>query len=151
MASYQVTMDEETFRLFAVVGKKMNCPNATTLLGMAVEALANKVNMDTVVQGNKKFIEQIDDNLLHPANFDGADAVFGPPAGIGEDEVYSLCAAKVNWAGAPAVVTCWKPTRFHIKDIKKTGRIWVSQMAQQPNPVCVSAKNPLEFQQIDLL
>ncbi len=83
--------------------------------------------------------------MLHPTDFDGSNAVFGPPEGKTENEVYSLCAAKVNWGTTPAVLTCWKPTMDQIKAIEETGRLWVSQMAQNPNPVCVTAKNPLDF------
>ena len=150
MPNYQVTMDENTYRLFAAIGKKMNCPDATVLLGMAVEALAQKVNMDEAIKANKKFIDEVNNHLLHPADFEGSNAVFGPPAGKTEEEVYSLCAANVDWGGAPAVLTCWKPTHAHLKAIRKTGRLWLAQMAHQPNPVCLSAKNPLEFQGIEL-
>lgn len=150
MPSYQVTMDEDTYRVFAQIGKKMNCPDATVLLGMAVEAMAQKVNMDEAVQANKKFIDQAHEWLLHPSGFDGAEAVFGPPPGATENEVYSLCAANVMWNEDPAVVTCWKPTHHHLKAIKKTGRLFIAQMAVRPNPVAVCAKNPLDFQGIEL-
>lgn len=150
MPSYQVTMDEDTYRVFAQIGKKLNCPQATVLLGMAVEALAQKVNMDEAVKANKKFIDQASEWLLHPSSFEGAEAVFGPPPGMTEDEVYSLCAANVMWGGDPAVVTCWKPTHHHLKAIKKTGRLFIAQMATRPNPVAVCAKNPVLFEGIDL-
>jgi len=148
--NYDITMDEQTYRVFAECGRKMNCGDATELIAMAVESLAQKLNMDEAIQANKKFIDQCDDHLLHPADFEGSNAVFGPPPGQTEEEVYSLCAAKINWGGAPSVLTCWKPTHHHLKSIKKTGRIWLAQMADRPNPVCLSAKNPLEFQGIEL-
>ena len=150
MPSYQVTMDEETYRLFATIGKKMNCPDATDLAAMAVEALANKVNMDTAVQANKKFIDQANDWLLHPSSFDGAEAVFGPPPGMDETQVPSILAADIVWNQTPAVVTCWKPTLDHIKQIKKTGRLFIAQMADRPNPMAVCAKNPLNFKGIEI-
>ena len=150
MPSYQVTIDEATYRVFAQIGQKMNCPDATTLMAMAVEALAQKFNTAQAVKANKKFIDQAADWLLHPSAFEGAEAVFGPPPGMTEDEVYSLCAVKVMWNEDPAVVTCWKPTLDQLKAIKKTGRLFIAQMCDRPNPVAVSAKNPLNFQGIEL-
>ena len=147
---YDVTMSEATYRMFAECGKRMQCPDATDLVAMAVEALAEKINMETVVQSNKKFIDRANQWLLHPSDFEGSNAVFDPSPDAGPDEQYALCAAKIDWDGIQAVLTCWKPTRDHLRSIEKTGRIWITQLGSQPNPVAVSAKNPLRFQGIEL-
>lgn len=144
-------IDEDTYRLFAECGKKLNEPNANACFRMAVKALATDLNKKEVNIANKKFIEQIDDYQLHPSNFEESNTVMLPPAGKTEQDVHSLCAALVQWGEYPAVVSCWKPTREHLKAIEATGRVWVTCLGAAMPPIVVSAKNPLDYNGIELV
>jgi len=150
LTTYNIEVDESTYRKFAECGKALDEPNASKCFELAVDALVEKLNKIVAIKSNKKFIEQCEDWMLHPSAFDESNAVFGPPSGMTEDEVYSLCAATIVWGGFPAVLTCWKPTFEQIDHMKETGRLWIATMGKGMVPITVCAKNPLNYPGIDL-
>lgn len=149
MTKKLIEMDDDTYRLFVACAKQLNCKKADLVLAMAVEALKDKLNLDTAIRANKKFIEEIHDSLLHPTATDSSNSIFTAAPGD-EENVYSLCANKVNWGGNPAVITCWAVTPDHLRQIKKDGKIFIGQMGERPNPVAVSVKDPTRFKGIEI-
>lgn len=145
MKTYQIEVDETTYRKFAICGQMLNEPDASKCFEKAIDALVDKINLDIAIEQNEKFVDQAWDWLLHPSSFDGAEAVFGPPQGMTEDEVHSLCAARVMWGDDPAIVTCWKPTRDQLDAISESGRVWLIVFGDGMPPVAVASENPIEM------
>lgn len=150
--TYQVEINEETYRKFQALGKWLNEPDASTAFDNVCEMAIDVINTRKAVEANKRFIdEDCHPSQLHPSSFDGAEAVFGPPVGMTENEVFSLCGARVLWGDAQGVLTCWKPTREQLATIQSTGRLWLMVMGGAMVPVALCAENPLEFEGVDLV
>lgn len=144
-------MDEITFLQLEAAGKALKCTAADEVLGLAVQALIEKINNAAVEKSNQVFAEQCEDWQLHPASFEQSNAVFGPPIGKSEEEVASLSAAIIQWGDVPAVLSCWKPTEEQLEAIRRTGRLWLAIMGGTMPPVCLCSENPLAYEGIELL
>jgi len=117
-----------------------------TLLRQAFLALSEKHNRAQMLEDREKAFRDAPPDACVPCSFPEETRVFGPPVGMTEDEVYSLCASEVNWDNQKAVVTCWKPTKEGLEEINKTGRIWVATMGEGLVPMCVLASSPFEHE-----
>ena len=78
--------------------------------------------------------------MAFPSSFDQANVVYGPPAGMTEEQVQSLSAFRDE----NQVITCWKVTREELEMIQKTGRIWVTTMASWIPPMYVGCDSPFK-------
>lgn len=82
---------------------------------------------------------------MHATAFDEENMVLNPPYGMTTEE----CEPLSVWVGllsngCPAVISCWKPTKEEMEEIKRTGRIWVSVMGQTMPPIAPSGFNPFK-------
>lgn len=142
---YTIQVDETTMRLLCKVGKHHNLKHAPDALHQACLDAIKRINIETVIAGNDKFAGEAEDWQMHPSSFDEADAVFGPPQGMSEGEVFSLCAARIRWGDEIAVLTCWKPTQAQLDRIRETGRVWLSVMGHSMPPVALTSEKPTNF------
>ncbi len=140
-----VELSDAGFEKLLAIATKLQNRDASKVMEACLDAMINKMNTLECEKANEIFAEQAEDSFFHPSSFDGSNAVFGPPVGMSENEVYSLVAARIFYNGQPAVVTCWKPTAEQLEHIKETGRVWVMLMGQSMQPICVSSMNPLLF------
>lgn len=147
---YTIDVSETTYRKFAQVGKFLNEPDASTAFDNCVDMAIETMNVVAAKQANQKFIGQAADSMLHPSNFDGTNAVFGPPAGKTENEVYSLLAARAMWFDDPCVISCWEPTPSQREALAGDSRVWLACMGLSMPPVCLAVQNPLEFEGVEL-
>lgn len=150
MAKYDITVSSETFRLLKAVGQHYNLHDADMALRRACSIAIDKINTDVATKANEQFAKHCENWMLHPASFDEANAVFGPPEGKTEEEVYSLVAARIKWGDDDAVLSCWKPTQEQLDLIQETGRLWIALMCRQMVPICVMSQKPLDFEGIEL-
>lgn len=148
---YTVTIDETTYRKFVEVAKHINQPNANLAFDYCVNRAISMINSVEAEESNKKFIEQCEDWILHPTNFANSNVVMLPPQSMTNGEVACLCAAHIQWGQHLAVMSCWKPTKDHLKEIEKTGCIWLVCMGQSMPPVCLAAKKPTDYDGIDFI
>lgn len=68
---------------------------------------------------------------MEPSNFDGSNAIYGPPRGMSESEVRSIFAYHgpvYDWPGTNNTVVCWKPRQDEIDEIQRTGQVWIVMM-----------------------
>ena len=79
-----------------------------------------------------------------PTAFEESNIVFGPPAGMTEDDVHSLSCARVEYDGQPAIVTCWKLTQEELEEFNRTGRVWFVCMGEGLPPHLMLGNNPFE-------
>jgi hypothetical protein len=79
-----------------------------------------------------------------PANFDEANGQLGPPEGMSEDECHTLRVWRGprEGDGAPMVISCWKPTQEELKEIQRTGRVWLWIMGNTMPPAFISGSHP---------
>lgn len=148
---YVMEMTDELYQKFVEIGKKLNSTDFTTVLSFCANAGVTSLNTLEAEKANKKFIEQCEDWLLHPTNFDGSNVVLLPPEGKTSEEVYALCAAHVAVLNEVAVMTCWKPTKDHIEEIAKTGKIWIVMMGVSAPPMMVAVKKPTDYEWINFI
>lgn len=149
--TYTVELSETTYQMFSEIGQYFNIPNADMAFRKICHAMITSINRDVAAEANKQFSQHAAEWMLHPSSFDEANAIFGPPAGKTEDEVYSLIAARIKWGDDDAVLSCWKPTQQQLDLIQETGRIWIALMCPQMIPICVMSQNPLDFEGIDVV
>lgn len=147
--SFQITISDRTFAKFVEAGKALNIQDANECFEACVDAMIDQLNVQLADKGNEEFIKNSDDCMLHPSGFEGANAVFGPPQGKTEDEVYSLIGARIIWGEDPAVLTCWKPTEAQIERLKVTGRLWLSILYPGMVPVCLTTEKPTVFPNVN--
>lgn len=138
-----VQLTESAAQKLVGVATKLQNRNAMEVIEACIDAMIEKINNIEAAKANEMFAEQAEESFFHPSSFDGSNAVFGPPAGKTEREVYSLCAARILYGTDPAIVSCWKPTADQLDHIKETGRVWLMQMAEVPQPVALMSRNPL--------
>jgi len=148
---FEVTVSERTIRKFSIIGERFNIPNANECFEKICDMVIEQINLKLAIEANESFSMIAEDWMLHPSSFDGATAVFGPPTGMTEDEVFSLCAARLKWGDDRAILTCWKPTRDQLDAISQSGRVWLTVMGQSMPPVALTSENPTLFDGIDLL
>lgn len=82
--------------------------------------------------------------MAFPASFEESNAVLGPPQGMDEDEVSSLCILRAEQDGAPVVISCWKLTKEELEEINRTGRVWLGIYGVTMPPAWVAGIKPLE-------
>jgi hypothetical protein len=140
-----VELSDKAFQKLVDIATKLQNRHASEVMEACIDAMIGKINNIEAEKANEIFAEQAEESFLLPSGFDGANAVFGPPAGMSEAEVYSLIAAQITYNGLPAIVTCWKPTAEQLEHIKDTGRVWVMLMGRSMQPICLSSQNPLLF------
>jgi hypothetical protein len=73
--TYQIEVDEETYRKFAICGRHLYEPNASKCFARAVDALVESIRLRQAIEQNEKFVKEAWDWQLHPSSFDEADAV----------------------------------------------------------------------------
>lgn len=79
---------------------------------------------------------------MEPISFDNANCVMGPPDGMTEDDVRSVTAFHaLDEEGHHIIVTCWRVTPVEIEEIRRTGRIWMTQMGIMA-PTILAANPP---------
>ena len=76
-------------------------------------------------------------------SFPEENLVLDPPPGVANEEIECLpvCAARMI-DGTPVIISCWKVTMEELKEIQRTGRVWLMVMGPVMAPVVVSGKNP---------
>lgn len=80
---------------------------------------------------------------MEPIEFKEQNTFLG--AGDNPNTVGMPVAVSVNEPmseGRLHTVSCWQLSQEEIQSIIETGKIWVSNMAWPPPPVCVMAENP---------
>lgn len=80
---------------------------------------------------------------MQPLNFDGANIVFG----ANQPEYQPLPAELVGKPETGQINTCWELSPDELKQIKETGKIWVSILTfgQPLQPVLVSVDKPKPY------
>lgn len=80
---------------------------------------------------------------MEAASFDQANCVLSPPSAMTADECMPLSVFRGMYSdGQRVVISCWKPTRDEIEEIKRTGRIWLSVLGEGMPPVALTTQNP---------
>lgn len=147
---YNIDVSETTYRKFVQVGKWLNEKDASTAFDNCIDMAIDTINIRAAKQANKAFIEQSHDSMLHPCEFEGANTVFGPPAGKTESEVYSLLAARAMWNHDSCVISCWAPTEDQRGALARGERVWLTCMGETMPPVCLTTQNPLHMEGVEL-
>lgn len=80
--------------------------------------------------------------MAFPADFDESNGVLGRPEGMSDDECEALSVAHCVQNGAPVVVSCWKLTPDELREINRTGRVWLGILGQTMPPAWVSGHKP---------
>lgn len=77
---------------------------------------------------------------MKPIKFDGINAVFG----ANQPEYQPLPAERVGKPKTGQVNTCWELSKDELKQIRETGKIWVSLLTfgQPLQPVLISVDKP---------
>lgn len=77
---------------------------------------------------------------MKPIKFDGINAVFG----ANQPEYQPLPAERVGNPKTGQVNTCWELSKDELKQIRETGKIWVSLLTfgQPLQPVLISVDKP---------
>lgn len=77
---------------------------------------------------------------MKPLNFEGANIVFG----ANQPEYQPLPAERVGKPAMGQVNTCWELSPDELKQIRETGKIWVSLLTfgQPLQPVLISVDKP---------
>ncbi|RLF05999.1 MAG: hypothetical protein DRJ64_04960 [Thermoprotei archaeon] len=72
---------------------------------------------------------------MEPVKFKEANAVFG-----GDQEEYKGLPAHVVKDATGSVISCWELTPQEMQNIKRTGKIWVQQLAfgQELQPIFIT-------------
>lgn len=79
---------------------------------------------------------------MMPVSFPESNAVFNPPEGVSEDEVYPVYAFKgQDSTGYPTVITCWQLSKEDLEEIQQTGVVWLGFMGGLP-PHYATVENP---------
>ena len=80
---------------------------------------------------------------MFPSGFAEENGVLGAPAGMTPDECEPLSVWRgANDLGAAVVVSCWKVTPEELREIEKTGRVWLVVLGQTMPPVVVLGTSP---------
>lgn len=81
---------------------------------------------------------------MFASSFDEANAVLDRPEDMTREQCPALCVCRAYSAEAkiPVIVSCWKPTKAEIKEIIKTGRIWLTVAGETMPPVVLTGFKP---------
>lgn len=80
-----------------------------------------------------------------PTSFPESNTWFDKPHDMTEEECGVLSVWKGNNTdGSPMIISCWKPTKEELEEIKRTGRIWVFHFGQFLQPHAIEGKNPFK-------
>ena len=115
-----------------------------TLLQESFKALSRENNRRVQMERINETFEHTPNEQCVPTSFEEETVVFGPPVGMTEEQVYSLCASQIEYDGDPAIVTCWKVTKESLQALQKTGRIWVITTGAGLVPMIVQTDKPFD-------
>ena len=75
-----------------------------------------------------------------PTSFAEANVVLDKPSGMSRDEctALSVLSTTLKESGIPVVVSCWKLTAKELKEMARTGRVWLVVCGDTMPPVMLS-------------
>jgi hypothetical protein len=83
--------------------------------------------------------------MAEATNFPESNLVLNPPEGVSPDDCFALCVWRgLDQVGQPVVISCWKITEAELKEVIKTGRIWLWWWGTTMAPSIVSCLHPWE-------
>lgn len=84
---------------------------------------------------------------MSPSAFDEENILLQPPEGVSSEDCAVISAFRgVNVAGQDVIVSCWKPSREELEEIRKTGRVWLVIWGTGMPPVALLGHKPFEEQ-----
>ncbi len=81
--------------------------------------------------------------MASPVRFPGQNHKFTAPKCMSDDECGSLPARLEDVDGHITYFSCWKLTEEELKEVARTGVIWIGAVSMQP-PLIVSGTRPFE-------
>lgn len=78
-------------------------------------------------------------------SFPEENLVLDPPIGTTNQDIECIpvYAGRLE-DGAPVIISCWKVTAEELREIQRTGRVWLMVLGVAMQPVIISGKNPFE-------
>lgn len=82
---------------------------------------------------------------MFPASFDESNLVLDKPDDMTHDQCDPLSVFRGNTNdGLPVVISCWKCTAEELKEIQRTGRVWVMVYGITMPPIAPTGIKPFE-------
>lgn len=76
-------------------------------------------------------------------SFDEENCVLSKPEDMSVDQCTCLSVFQGDSQdGIPLIISCWKPTKEELKEINKTGRVWLTVLGKTMAPVIMSGISP---------
>ena len=75
---------------------------------------------------------------MQPSNFEGSNGIADTPPGVDPILVQPLYV----YRGPTFLLSCWKPTAAELKEINRTGRVWLFVHAARMPPVSLQGNDP---------
>ena len=139
MKTIEVT--DRTYKALHTVSEKTEIPIEEVIVSGVAE-LIKQSNLKLARAAREEFADTLDDYTLQPSGFEEENAIFGPPNGLTENEVFSLCAAKLKWCGMGlGICSCWKISQKQMEKVNKDGIIWITTLGGQP-PILPMVEKP---------
>lgn len=80
---------------------------------------------------------------MQPSSFDESNTFLNPPDGMTPEQVQVLSVYQgINDRNAPVTISCWKPDSNELREINKTGRVWLSILGHRVPPVWIDGFSP---------
>jgi hypothetical protein len=83
---------------------------------------------------------------MEPCSFEGENTILARPEDMTAEQCDPLSVLRTkDTQGLPLVISCWKPTREEMREIQRTGRVWLSVVGETMPPAVLLGRRPFDL------